>query len=102
MVRDRRWKYVHAEGFRSMLFDLEADPQELNNLGGVQNFELDAVRTRMSNAIFTWARRHHNRITLTPERIEAMTGKEPDGILIGFWDEADYEDFTGTPFRVPS
>ena len=53
MVRDRRWKYVHAEGFRSMLFDLEADPQELNDLGGVQNFELDAVRTRMSNAIFT-------------------------------------------------
>lgn len=102
MVRDERWKYVHAEGFRPMLFDLETDTQELNDLGGVPGEELDAVRARMSDAIFAWARRHHNRITLTPERIEAMTGKEPDGILIGFWDEADFEAVTGTPFPIPA
>ena len=30
MVRDKRWKYVHCEGFRPMLFDLEDRP------GGVQ------------------------------------------------------------------
>ena len=98
MVRDERWKYVHAEGFRPMLFDLVADPLELTDLGGSPGAELDAVRQRMSDAIFRWARRHHNRITLTPERIESMLAKEPPGILIGFWDEAEFEAEFGKPF----
>jgi arylsulfatase A-like enzyme len=29
MVTDGHWKLVHADGFRPMLFDLRADPQEL-------------------------------------------------------------------------
>ncbi len=29
MVADQRWKYVHAIGFRPMLYDLEADPQRI-------------------------------------------------------------------------
>ena len=96
MCRDERWKYVHAEGFRPMLFDLDTDPQELVDLGADPAFA--EVRQRMSDAIFEWARRHHNRITITGERIEKMTGGEPPGILIGFWDEADYEARFGTPF----
>ena len=28
MVFDGRWKYIHASGFRPMLYDLESDPQE--------------------------------------------------------------------------
>ncbi len=99
MVRDTRWKYVHAEGFRPMLFDLQNDPAELEDLGGVERPDLDVVRARLSDAIFHWARRHHARITVTPERIEAMTGREPDGILIGFWDEAEYEKEFGKPFE---
>jgi len=89
MVRDARWKYVHTEGFRPMLFDMQQDPQELTDLGGVPGEALDAVRTRMSDAIFAWARRHHNRITMHPDKIDAMTGREPPGIIIGVWDEAD-------------
>ena len=33
MICDKRWKYWHAEGFRPMLFDLQSDPHELNDLG---------------------------------------------------------------------
>jgi len=32
MVRSGRWKYVHAEGDRPMLFDLETDPDETCDL----------------------------------------------------------------------
>ncbi len=32
MIRDARYKYVHFNGLSDMLFDLKADPQELNNL----------------------------------------------------------------------
>ena len=28
MVADKRWKLIHAPGFRPMLYDLEADPNE--------------------------------------------------------------------------
>jgi choline-sulfatase len=32
MVRFRRWKYVHYEGYRPQLFDLESDPGETRDL----------------------------------------------------------------------
>jgi choline-sulfatase len=32
MLRARRWKYVHVEGQRPMLFDIEADPDEARDL----------------------------------------------------------------------
>jgi arylsulfatase A-like enzyme len=86
MICDRRWKYVHCEGFRPMLFDLESDPQELNDLGADPAHA--GERARLHEAIFAWARRHHNRITLTPERIDRMAGQEPPGVVIGVWDEA--------------
>ena len=98
MIRDARWKYVHAEGFRPMLFDLEADPDELDDLGASPGPEHAEVRARLHEAIFAWARRHHNRIVLDPGTIENMTGKEPPGILIGYWDEDEFEADFGKPF----
>lgn len=97
MVCDARWKYVHAEGFRPMLFDLESDPQELQDLGGYPEFEDE--RKRLREALFTWSRQHHNRITLTPERINRMSGGEPPGVLIGFWDESEFEAVFRKPFN---
>jgi len=100
MVRDKRWKYVHCEGFRPMLFDLATDPDELNDLGGDPAYEVE--RARLSDAIFTWARQHHSRITVTPERVNKMAaGGEPSGIIIGVWDEAHYEEEYGKPFKQP-
>ena len=96
MICDKRWKYVHCEGFRPLLFDLETDPQEFHDRGA--DPECEAVRQRMREAMCDWARRHHNRVTLTPQRIDKMSGGEPAGILVGFWDEADYEQTFGKPF----
>lgn len=33
MVFDGRYKYIHTERFRPMLYDLQEDPQELTDLG---------------------------------------------------------------------
>lgn len=34
MLRDRRYKYIHFASYPPMLFDLDADPEELNDLAG--------------------------------------------------------------------
>ena len=96
MACDKEWKYVHCEGFRPMLFDLLNDPQELVDLGAHRDYE--PVRRRMHEAIFHWARQHHNRITKSPEEIERMSAREPSGILIGIWDEAEFEKVYKKPF----
>jgi arylsulfatase A-like enzyme len=96
MACDKEWKYVHCEGFRPMLFDLVNDPQELVDLGARPDCE--PVRRRMHEAIFAWARLHHNRITKSPEEIEKMSAREPGGILIGIWDEAEFERIYKKPF----
>ena len=90
MVFDGRWKYIYCEGYRPMLFDLKTDPDELNDLGNSPAHE--AERERLREALFDWTRQHHSRITRSPEQVEAMTrGKEPPGILIGYWDESELE-----------
>ena len=96
MVCDKNWKYVHCEDFRPILFDLQEDPLELVDLGADSRY--DDVRHRMHEAIFAWARQHHNRITRTPEEIEKMSGREPPGVLIGIWDEAEFEQIFKKPF----
>ena len=96
MVCDKKWKYVHCEGFRPILFDLQKDPLELVDLGADPLYE--DVRHRMHEAIFSWARKHHNRITRSLEEIEKMSGREPPGVLIGIWDEAEFEQIFKKPF----
>ena len=86
MVFDGRWKYIHVENMRPMLFDLETDPGELKDLGDdpAHKGQLE----RLSELHFQWARQHHSRITLPPETIEKMAAsKEPVGIYIAYWDE---------------
>ncbi len=95
MCVDQRWKYVHSQGFRPMLFDLENDPKELVDLGTSNAEEHLTVRKLMQKRIFEWASRHHNRTTRTHEQLEAITDSEPPGILIGIWDEDDYENSFG-------
>ncbi|WP_299777444.1 alkaline phosphatase family protein [uncultured Roseobacter sp.] len=91
MVFDGRWKYIHCEGFRPMLYDLQTDPQEFHDLGADPAYE--AERARLAEIMNRWARRHHNRTTITDAEIEAGQGREVDqGVLIGFWDENDLKD----------
>ena len=86
MIFDGRWKYVHVEKMRPMLFDLKSDPEELHDLGNNPDYA-DQV-SRLRDLHFEWAREHHTRITRSAEIIESMTDdKEPPGIVIAYWDQ---------------
>jgi len=98
MIFDGRWKYIRCEGYRPVLFDLQNDPQELTDLGGSEAEAHVAVRTRMEAALLNWATRHHTRITATPAVLARQKKAAEGGILIGFWDEAEYKAATGIDF----
>jgi len=88
MVFDGRWKYIHANGFRPMLYDLESDPDEFHDLGADPAYE--AARQRMSRLLLDWALRDHNRITTSDEWIGDYD-QLGAGYIIGYWNEAEVE-----------
>ena len=95
MIFDGRWKYVHVEKMRPLLFDLETDPNELIDLGADVAYA-DHIE-RMSSLHFQWARKHHNRITRSAGIIEKMAvNREPPGILIAYNDKEELEAEEGT------
>ena len=88
MIADKRWKYVHAIGFRPMLYDLEADPNELCDLGADPAFA--DQRARLAAALHHWSLRQSQRTTRSEAEMRAARGEAPrHGILIGVWDERD-------------
>jgi arylsulfatase A-like enzyme len=91
MVFDGRWKYIHATGFRPMLFDLASDPQELHDRGGEPACAGECARLR--DALLAWSLRDHNRITMPDARIAAYSEATQlkAGIVIGFWDRAELD-----------
>jgi len=99
MIFDGHWKYIHCEGFAPVLFDLQSDPDEINDLGRSEAPQHVAVRARMDAALLRWATRHHTRITATPAVLARQKRAAKDGILIGFWDEDEYQSATGQAFR---
>src|SRR5574337_541722 len=92
MIFDGRWKYVLIENYRPMLFDLQQDPHEFDDLGASQAPEHAAARARLHEALFRWARQPRQRVTVSDGVIES-TEIQPriseGGILLGYWDEAD-------------
>jgi arylsulfatase A-like enzyme len=90
MVFDGRWKYIHASGFRPMLYDLAEDPKELIDRG--EDSSCAGVIARMQSALFEWALHPKGHITTSAEKIAAYANQQlqvKSGILIGIWDEAE-------------
>ena len=89
MVFDGRWKYVHAPGYRAMLHDLVADPNEFHDLGADPRYAPE--RARLERQLLDWALRDHNRITMPDARIAAYAdgAQLKMGILIGYKNEAE-------------
>ena len=88
MIFDGRWKLVHAEGFRPMLYDLETDPDEFLDRG--DDPAASDARGRLMANLNAWYRRHHNRTTISDSEIKARSGGDMQrGIYLGFWDESD-------------
>ncbi len=91
MVADQRWKYVHAPGFRPMLFDLQEDPSEFNDLGADPDHERE--RGILADALAEWALRLSQRTTRSERQIRDMRGKSRRrGILLGVWQEDEVPD----------
>ncbi len=91
MVADKRWKFMHADGgFRAMLFDLENDPDELNDLG--DSDEHEDILSLMYERLSQWARRPSQRTTTSDETIHNMRGdSRRKGILLGTVDGRELE-----------
>jgi arylsulfatase A-like enzyme len=90
MVFDGRWKYIHASGFRPMLYDLASDPQEFADRG--EDPLCADVIARLQAALFDWALHPKMHVTISNEKIAAYAGGQMQvkgGILIGIWDEAE-------------
>lgn len=91
MVVTKSWKYVHAQGFRPMLFDLENDPNELVDLGTSEAH--GEKRQEMANLLFDWTRRLSQRVTMSPAEVIAEQKRSPSrGIMLGVWDEEELPD----------
>jgi arylsulfatase A-like enzyme len=88
MIADERWKLIHMIGFRPMLFDLAADPDELKDRGA--DPACAEVRARLEAALAQWGLRLSQRTTRSEQQIRNARGKSARrGILIGVWDESD-------------
>lgn len=98
MIADKRWKYVHAIGFRPMLYDLESDPHEFHDLGADPAHA--GQRQRLTAALSEWGLRLSQRTTLSEQQIKNMRGKAMRrGILIGVWDESEVPDELWQEYR---
>jgi arylsulfatase A-like enzyme len=83
-VRTDRWKYIHYEGFRPQLFDLDEDPNELNDLGESPNHA--ATRAELHERLFAWLRQRCFRTTLSDDEVAKRTDTSAKrGFLIGVW-----------------
>jgi arylsulfatase A-like enzyme len=86
MVRTRRWKYVHWQGFRPQLFDLQHDPSELVDLGDAAGAGLDAVRAEMKDRLLEWHGARKVRTTVDHATVARRTEDwRGNGLYIGVW-----------------
>jgi len=84
MLRTAQWKYVHWEGFRPQLFDVERDPAELADLGADPAF--DTIRAAMRERLMDKLATLRHRVTLDDAEIAARTDTHrARGIHIGIY-----------------
>ncbi len=99
MVADKRWKFMHAEGgFRPMLFDMQEDPDEFDDLG--ESSEHEAIIDMMYERLGRWARRMSQRTTRSDAAIIAGRGlSRRKGILLGLYDGTEVDPELSDKYR---
>ncbi|MEO1109291.1 MAG: sulfatase-like hydrolase/transferase [Pseudomonadota bacterium] len=101
MVFDGRFKMIHAEGgFRPMLFDLQNDPDEFNDLAKTESHteQID----RLYGMLATWGRRMAQRVTRSDADLDAMRGRSlRRGILPFLVDGTEVPDELMEKYRGP-
>lgn len=84
MARTERWKYVHFQGMRPQLFDLQEDPLELVDLG--DNAGRESVRREMRDRLIEWQIGLKRRVTADYDYVERRTeDHRSNKVLIGVW-----------------
>ena len=97
MVSDRRWKLMQFEHAPPLLFDREADPDELHDLA--ESPEHRDVLEQLHECLFRWARNPRSNIC-TPlavledygDRMRHYDECAMQGFVIGYWDETELDD----------
>ncbi|MCL4675710.1 MAG: alkaline phosphatase family protein [Pararhodobacter sp.] len=83
-LRTERWKYVYFKGMRPQLFDLNADPDELNDLGNAP--DLEPVRQDLQHRLLERLTNRRNRIALPDSAVGPMRPhNSKSGVVIGRW-----------------
>ena len=107
MVASKKWKFMHAEGgIPPMLFDLEADPGELRDVGRHPDYQ-HAVAD-CYDMLHSWALRCHQRNSLSDQEIIDKRGKSRrKGIVLGIKDNSYDENdilikYKGRPGKRPA
>ena len=102
MVFDGRYKLMHAEGgLRPMLFDLQSDPDEFNDLAKQPGHEeiLDALYDKLA----TWGRRLAQRVTRSEDDIKNMRGRSlRRGVLPFMIDGSEVDEELTMFYRGPA
>lgn len=83
MIRTDRWKLVQWAGFRPQLYDLQADPQEVQDLGAESGYE--TVVAALTQRLLAHMQGLKSRTGVDHARIESMTDRLPPGIFVGAW-----------------
>jgi arylsulfatase A-like enzyme len=96
MITDGRHKLVTGPQVAPMLFDLEADPDELVDRG--RDPSMSSTIQRLDAALKLWLQTPASRITVPDEWVTSADEMFPhfdplvgSGVLIGYWDEQELE-----------
>jgi len=83
-LRSARWRYVYWLGEPEQLFDLQADPQEFNDLG--RDDSTAALRAQLREQLLDFLARRKHRTTVTDDAVAAATNKHKKaGVFFGQW-----------------
>jgi len=102
MVFDGRFKLMHAEGgFRPMLFDLQEDPKEFNDLAKSDKHRAEI--DKLYGYLAQWGRRLAQRITKSEDDIKAVRGQSiRQGILPFLRDGSEVDESLTAKYRGPA
>jgi arylsulfatase A-like enzyme len=83
-LRTSRWRYVYWLDEPEQLFDLDADPQEFNDLG--RDASTATVRAGLRERLLDFLARRRHRSTVTDASVERGTGAyKKAGVFFGQW-----------------
>ena len=82
--RDTRWRYVYWLDQPEQLYDLQADPHEMNDLG--RDPSTEGVRQQLRTRLLDWLARRKRRTTISDDMVEMGTAAHKRaGVFFGQW-----------------